>query len=57
MIAHRIYCSVNSPNVHKHLVTQASEWLQSADDHLLAPSTTLGKAMDVASRFGPMDAA
>ena len=38
-------------------MTQASEWLQSADDHSLAPSTALGKAMDVASHFGPMDAA
>ena len=51
------FCFVHGFNVHKHLATQASEWLQSADDHSLAPSTALGKAMGVASRFGPMDAA
>ena len=44
-------------NVCKRLVTQDSEWMQSADSHSLAPSIALGKAMDVASRFGPMDAA
>ena len=38
-------------------MTQASEWMQSADDHSLAPCTALGKAMDVASRFGPIGAA
>ena len=48
---------VHGFNVHKWLVTQASEWLQSVDDHSLVPSTALGKAMDVANRFGPMDAA
>ena len=48
---------VHGFNLHKQLVTQASEWLQSVDDHSLAPSTALGKAMDAASRFGPMYAA
>ena len=48
---------VHGFNVHKWLVTQASEWLQSVDDHSLAPSTALGKVMGVANRFGPMDAA
>ena len=38
-------------------VTQASERLQSADNHSLAASTAVVKAMDVASHFGPMDAA
>ena len=48
---------VHSFIVHKRLVTQASEWLQSVDDHSLAPSAALGKAMDVAHHFDPMDAA
>ena len=38
-------------------MTQASECLQSVDDHSLPPSTALGKAIDIANRFGPMDAA
>ena len=38
-------------------MTQASEWLQYMDDHSLARSTALGRAMDVANHFGPMDAA
>ena len=38
-------------------MTQASEWLESVDDHSLAASTALGRAMDVASHFGPIDAA
>ena len=33
-----------------------NEWLQSVDDHSLAPSTALGRAMYVASCFGPIDA-
>ena len=43
--------------MHKCVVTQASEWLKSVDDHSVAPSTALRKAMEVASRFGPIGAA
>ena len=52
-----MFCFVHGFNVYKWLVTQASEWLQSVDDHSLAPSIALGKAIDVANHFGPMDAA